>query len=1403
MEPAPKKTRTRTTRTAPQTDTQPDQATAAAPPPVTRKPRARKTAAPAAEPQTDTQPDQAAAAAPTAELATGVAELAEPTADALTLGDFRSHVAKKGMWAGAVTPVAIAGLAGLVPADSATEDPPAAESEPQQPAPGWRVAAIEAPHTPALLTAFGELLTNATDHVYGTAGSRRAVDRAANIAVEFDPRTGQFAITNDGPGIPVAVHAAASAAEHRPVYSVEVAFARFLAGTNLDKSTASVKGGTNGLGAKIANVHAARFTVSTTDTVAGLQYRQEFRDRLTVVGPPEVVPAPKGARGSTRVEFMPAYAALGYPPAGSPELAARLGELASWLRLRVALAAAYVGDLAAVTLNGEVAPAGSVPALAAALAGAGAASCPEFEMRAPLAPFPWRVAAFVRGGRRSAAPAVLAAVNGTPTPAGAHVDRIRDLLWDEVVRAVLAAKGKRAAARGSAKGSAAASAKEALGADEAARLRRKFGDALGLVIVAPLPGAEWGAQSKDRLQVPAGVVAPYVVPGGRNATALRDTARAFVDLVLVERVAASTFAHSARKYSRAQHAGGAQRAHCSLLVAEGDSAMGLLRAGLSGNRGVARGGPSFEWMGIISVQGVIMNTMQQIRPGPGGVPMRSTALQNNDRLNALMDAMGLRPGLSYETDSELATLKYGRIVICVDQDQAGTGKIAPLICLWIWCQWPALFRAGRVARMMTPLVRAYARTGNAPPVEFLYQAEFESWVAADPGRVPRHRIAYYKGLAAHDAAEARRMFAPEVFDAMISKYTVDECAAAAISTFYSADAEPRRRVLALPPPELTPTDAAALRAARELPLGRVQVRYEAHDFSLSAIRSQIPNVIDGLTPARRKVLFGSFLRWANGGAAAKVYMVAGYIAEHARYHFGDASLTATITNMAKSFVGANRYPLLVGVGQFGSRYGDEAGSARYIGVRLSPLARAAFPVADRAVLPRVFEDGDPAEPRTYAPVAPLAILESAGGSLVSVGWNHSSFGRDSDDVAALLDAMLAGAPEALAALAAVTEFGPDDARAAPALAAAAARWPLRPAVRDYPRGTVVDLAGVPTSLGAYLDGDAAPAPAPTSTTKPRAKPRGRATPATPAAPATPVAQDVQLDVVTVVELPQGVSTIDFVERLERLVTDRTIAGFVDRSGSDCVDVRVDFGPGGRARLPASPNGLDPVVAALGLSAPLHSRLNFIHEPLTDLGAGTTAAEPAPTHRKIVIELGSSYHAAFFAWAGARREIYRRRLAREAAVAELRAELLSAIADYADRAAELALSDLDDQAAEDALRRAGLPRLDAGMIRSPPATPTPASLAAFILAARAPSGVSGYDYILALRGHDLRPADAGKRRAAASRAVTEHAAAATALAEQPIAGASVWRAEFAEFQAAVARGLATGWSFENERQHHDE
>lgn len=96
----------------------------------------------------------------------------------------------------------------------------------------------------------------------------------------------------------------------------------------------------------------------------------------------------------------------------------------------------------------------------------------------------------------------------------------------------------------------------------------------------------------------------------------------------------------------------------------------------------------------------------------------------------------------------------------------------------------------------------------------------------------------------------------------------------------------------------------------------------------------IPNMVDGLKPGQRKVLYTCLKR--NDKKEIKVAQLAGSVSEHSAYHHGEASLMATIINLAQNFVGSNNINLLQPNGQFGTRLsgGKDAASPRYIFTQL-------------------------------------------------------------------------------------------------------------------------------------------------------------------------------------------------------------------------------------------------------------------------------------------------------------------------------------------------------------------------------------------------------------------------------------------------------------------------------------
>ena len=504
-----------------------------------------------------------------------------------------------------------------------------------------------------------------------------------------------------------------------------------------------------------------------------------------------------------------------------------------------------------------------------------------------------------------------------------------------------------------------------------------------LVVVGALPGADWSGQRKDELQVAEAKLRPYKIA----PAALGRAAKVIADGLLrtsEKEVHGRKRRVEVEKYTRARKAGGRDSGQCSLLVAEGDSAITLLRAGLTLGPKKNPGGPSFETYGIMSLSGVVINAMKkvtEVETAEGEtVVVRSDQLRNNKVLKALVEILGLDFSCRYETPAEIGRLRYGSVLVCTDQDLDGTGKILPLILVWFHLFWPNLIAHGYVKRFMTPVIRAYARRGGAePPVqEFFYENEFSRWARSRGGEEAvsqTHTVKYYKGLASHDEDEVVQMFCR--FGQAVYTFTLDAAAPRLFEVYFGNRPCLRKEALSTGVAYLSAEEAQSIHDSRTIPCS-VQLRVDAKAYKLDDIQRKIPG-LDGLPVARRKVLAGSLKRFSGNNGEVKVLQLGAYVAEHMFYHHGDVSLNKTIIGMAQRFPGALQFPYLSGIGQYGSRHfgGDDAGSPRSINVRLAAdYAKAMFPAEDTWILPHVFEDGKRAQPRYFVPVLPAPLLES-------------------------------------------------------------------------------------------------------------------------------------------------------------------------------------------------------------------------------------------------------------------------------------------------------------------------------------------------------------------------------------------------------------------------------------------
>lgn len=160
----------------------------------------------------------------------------------------------------------------------------------------------------------------------------------------------------------------------------------------------------------------------------------------------------------------------------------------------------------------------------------------------------------------------------------------------------------------------------------------------------------------------------------------------------------------------------------------------------------------------------------------------------------------------------------------------------------------------------------------------------------------------------------------------------------------------------------------------------------------------IPNVVDGLKPVQRRILYMLWLM--HDGKLHKVANVAGQTM--ALHPHGDAPITEALVNMA------NKGYLLDQQGNFGNLFtGDPAAASRYIETRLSPLAKETLFNADITTLTSSY-DGRHQEPVNLPAKIPVVLMQGADG--IAVGMSTHIFPHNFIELLEAEIAILEGKP---------------------------------------------------------------------------------------------------------------------------------------------------------------------------------------------------------------------------------------------------------------------------------------------------------------------------------------------------------------------------------------------------------
>eukprot|EP00762_Andalucia_godoyi_P008875 ANDGO_07751.mRNA.1 DNA topoisomerase 2 len=817
--------------------------------------------------------------------------------------------------------------------------------------------------SPALLKIFDEVLVNASDFAVQES-------RVTEIRVTIDRTTDSISVYNNGGCVELQPHH-----QKTHLYVPEVVFAEFMSSSNFEDNTARVVGGRNGYGAKLANVFSSRFSVDLCDGTTA--YKQEWRNNMSECSPPGLTPAQAGAEPSVCVTFVPDLARMG--------LEHITDDLVSLFFRRALDVTAYLHMIGRnVRVHFRCGSEGSWTH---------DFNCSDLlptTQHYANAFFPDAVFLPIVAHRLSVAFSIqpqgrelqqVSIVNGIFTSAGgAHVKMIIDDLWSNGV------------------------------ADE---VRKKcsnanlthFRQVMQVVVCCQLHNPEFSSQTKEELVKFLNLSESPVWNGGlAKQTVSKLVQNRFVDTItktIIQKLKQEDIRFSNLRLGSALHvpklqnaalAGTDQRRQCSLILTEGDSAMALVSNSLSTDQK--------RHFGVYPLRGKFLNVCE--------VP-REDVLENEEVKN-IVRALNLSFDLAYDNDTELNTLHYGHVMLMTDQDHDGL-HIKGLLLNFFQFFWPHLVVRipDFLKELRTPIIRAVHSNGSDFQ-EFFALRQFRTWfelLSVDEKRA--WRVKYYKGLGTSTTEEGRRYFErPQDY---ARSFHFADANRVMLDVFFSErKVEERRKLLEECWKEQETVDAALLDvsiseiAAESITMDNFLCKEMVSSSLYDCIRA-IPNVLDGLTPAQRKVLF-TLLRHDDDGEDMRVSELIGMVVRQTKYHHGEASLGETIIGMAQSFVGSNNVPLLVPVGQFGSRLmgGEDAAKPRYIFTRLDPIARILFPTDDLALLECFSEEGQNVEPKVMLPILPMILVNGARG--IGTGFSTEVPNFHPGDLARRLKAFL-------------------------------------------------------------------------------------------------------------------------------------------------------------------------------------------------------------------------------------------------------------------------------------------------------------------------------------------------------------------------------------------------------------
>lgn len=362
-------------------------------------------------------------------------------------------------------------------------------------------------------------------------------------------------------------------------------------------------------------------------------------------------------------------------------------------------------------------------------------------------------------------------------------------------------------------------------------------------------------------------------------------------------------------------------------------------------------------------------------------------VSKNKVISDIFKILGVSVNTDYTDEKNFTTLRYGKVLILTDQDVDGF-HICGLIQACFHAIFPTLLERKDpfLNVMATPLIKV--NFSKKKDMLFYNQLEYNNWLEEYRKEYPNKKleIEYYKGLGTSVKEMVKRTFGKKIACLVKDEKASDTM----MKVFHKKYTNYRKTWLA----NYEPGDIKLKWSGEESEVQNLKIsdflNTELIKFSIADCQRSIPHIMDGFKTSQRKVMYVAFERNLKfGGPAMKVGQLGPAVAEKTSYHHGENNLLETIINLAQDYVGSNNIPLLFPQGQFGSRIelGQDSANARYIFTKLNSLTRLLFPECDDGLLNLLEDDGNIIEPEYFVPILPTVLINGTQG--IGTGWSST------------------------------------------------------------------------------------------------------------------------------------------------------------------------------------------------------------------------------------------------------------------------------------------------------------------------------------------------------------------------------------------------------------------------------